>query len=526
MPLDGGQPFTDTPDDTAQAAAALPFDQGLRTSEAFGHFDFSQTAGHVLSDVFSPHGPNATPLPGVAPYKAPLDTDTLNEKYGVPGVLRFNKPTQEGDAAFEQHMALQRQFRDTVFARTNPQPLTDFAAGLAGSLVDPAALSTMIATGGLGEAAMGAVGLKTAAEAAPAVTTLGKIANAARVPLEGALDNVPFVGINAGLNQVAGDDYDMGDALRDIAAGAILHTTAHLAFRAVPAMFRRGGQAMDADIPADANAAASPEPLRNALEPDPAPAAGVPPEVDALSEPARQGAFVKALDDLSADRPVDVAAAIQTELDARATEAEAARPPAADPYEWRDPAPPIENDPYAWRSPAATEPEPTNEAASILADTNRRFAAGDAGDLDQLRPPGQSDAVAGGGAPAAARVGGGEAGHVSQPGGGRVGGADRVAGRDDGPVSGDEPGGTGGVRGESAGGAAESDKGSGVSPPRLDARALIAADPELTRLAADTARFAAAHGLEPPAADPNAKPVLDAVHAAAQCLLAAPEEIF
>lgn len=494
------------------SAAALPLDQGLHTGEAFGHFDFSQYAGHFLGD--GDYDLNH-PLAGVKrQIAAQVDPETLNEKYAVPGALRFNEPATEYDAAFRQHMALQRQFRDTVFARTNPQPLTDFGAGLAGSLVDPAAAATMVATGGLGEAVVGGVAARLGIDAtAPAVTTLGKLASAARVPLTGAIDNIPFVGANAALTNAAGDEYDAGDALRDIAAGAVLHTASHLAFRSVPALFRRGGAAMDPGAPADASAGETP-PLRPALEPDPAPAAGVPPEVDALPETARRGAFVAALDDLAADRPVDVATMVQQELEARADTAEAARP-----RELENPI--AEQDqpgaPTAAASRAAAPGDVTgppqespNEAASILADTNRRFASGDVGDLQDLRPPGRSDGAV---APT-----GGEPGSLggvdARDGGGGNGEGESARAGEEGrpPAVGSDPD-------------HERDAGN-KSAPRVDIRALIAANPELKALADDTARWAAQNGLAEPAAGEGDKPIAEAIQAAAQCLLAAPEEIF
>ena len=534
MPIGALQPDTSTPDDFDQAAAALPLPQSERTAQAFGNFDFSQQAGHLAASVFG-----GTPgVPALTQHPL-IDTDTVNQKYGVEGYLRFNKPTDEDSAAFDQHMALQRQYRDMVFARTNAQPLTDFAAGLAGTLFDPAALSTMAMTDGIGDAALGVAGLGRVAEAAPAITTLGRIANVARVPLEGAVNNIPFVGINAGLSNAYGDEYDMGDALRDITAGAVLHTTTHFAFRALPAMFRRGGVAME-DAPADANAPPPPPPLENALEPNPAPAGGVPPEVDALPEQARRGAWLKAIDDASNDRPVDVAQYVGRELD---TQADSPVPPLR-PWEgsWivrdretgdhvaerYDPAQVAalntdkyeavpagqalaefnarvkSGEPFTPTAPArpaldlAANPDtvlddsrPRNEAQRILAEANRRFAAGDAGNLDELRPPGRPDAGPdGSAAPAAADV--------------------RVPEGQGEPRSG--PGAQGGEPGAGDGEARAA---------KIDTRALIAADPELRAMAEDTARLAAENNLAEPATPENQNPdtLAEALRAAATCLI-------
>lgn len=480
-----------------QTAETAPYSGFEHTGEVFGEAFDPRPVGHFVADLFRPQGPKAAFLPGET-YTPPLDPETANARYGVPGVLRFNKPVYDYDAAFQQHMALERQHRDLVLAHSNPQPLTDFGAGLVGSLVNPANLPVMLATGGLGEAAMGAVGLARGAEGA-AVGTLGQIANAARVPLEGAVSNLPFVGVNAAAHAAAGDDYDMGDALRDVAAGAVLHSAAHVAYRGLPALFRRGGSALDPDAPADPNAV-DPTAIRPALEPDPAPAAGVPPEVDALGPDARRGAFVNAVEDLSAGRPVDVGGLIQRELDTRADAAETERPPAPD----TPPSPTIEAG-----DPIPAQPEPANEAASILAETNRRFAAGDAGDLETLRPPGRTDGSAA------------DRGAGVQPEGQAVG-SDNLG----------RPGGDGGGAGSgdarAAGSGAEdlSGRGDQSVSPKIDPRALIAADPALKALADDTARYAAENGVAEPAPAAEPKPILEAIQAATQCLLGAAEEIF
>jgi hypothetical protein len=297
-------------------ANALPVPQGERTSEAFGHFDFTtralQLGRELVGDVTQPQV--LDPDTGFT-HTPQLDSDTLNARYGVPGYLRFNKPDSEADAAFQQSQAQERRFRDSVFARTNPQPLTDFGAGLAGSLLDPAGLATMWATGGAGEAALGALGLKTAAEAAPAVSTLGRLANAggdvARTLATGAIDNVPYVAANALLSHYAGDDYDLADGLRDIAAGAVLHTAAHLTFRGAGALWDRFGAGLDADAAPIGGVPERPPPF----SPDPAP--GMPPAVAAMGDAARRGAWVKALDDMAEDRPVDVAQYVEREVGAQ-----------------------------------------------------------------------------------------------------------------------------------------------------------------------------------------------------------------
>lgn len=241
-----------------------------------------------------------------------ISAEEANSRFGIEGVKRFNAPTTEDDAAWQGAMARRNLLDSTILARSNANPLLTFGAGLAGALTDPLGLSTMLATGGLGDAAVGAIGLRGAEEAGAtglALTKLGRLANAGRAvgaPLvAGAVDNIPYVGVNAAVTNATGDDYSLGDGLRDIAAGAVLHTTVHLATRAaadILGRFRAGPGDPAGSTPA------------NAFEPNPAPASGVPESVDALPETARQGAFAMALDQMADDRPVDVGRHVEREL--------------------------------------------------------------------------------------------------------------------------------------------------------------------------------------------------------------------
>ena len=321
MPFGGGVDAPADPDAFEQAAAALPVPQSMHTGQVLGSAltDFSKRATQFGSDIVDQFTQPRLLNPDTGFTHIPeLDSETANEKYGIDGVLRFNQPVTDSDAAFQNRMAQERQATQYIFSRTNPQPLTDFAAGIGGSLLDPAGLATMVATGGLGEAAVGAFdllrGAKAVSEAVPAVTNLGRLANAggqgARLLTVGALDNAPYVAANAFLTNRYGDEYSTGDALRDIAAGAILHTGLHLAFRGARGLWGGGGDP-DGLIPsgADPNGPGGPP---SGMEPNPVPR--VPPEVEALPMAARQGAFVKALDDASNDRPVDVGRYIEREL--------------------------------------------------------------------------------------------------------------------------------------------------------------------------------------------------------------------
>ena len=287
-------------------ADALTLGQGDRYAAEF-NAQIGHTTAQLGELLYKGQSAVAHDVFGVQnPAGAPVDSDELNERYGVPGYLRFNQPTTEDDAAWQSAEAERKRFLGTVLSKTNPSPLMDFGASLAGGLLDPASLGIMYATGGLGEAALARAGWGLT----DGVTLAGKVANAARVPAEGLVSNAPFVGINAGISNASGDDYGMGDALRDLALGAIVHTGAHLTMRALGAHAVAGVGADDPD--------ASPTPAErggNAFEPNPVPAGGVPDEVNALPETARAGAFVKALDDMADDRPVDLGGYVEKELE-------------------------------------------------------------------------------------------------------------------------------------------------------------------------------------------------------------------
>src|SRR5206468_1098128 len=119
--------------------------------------------------------------------------------------------------------AHERRFRDVVLSRTRPTPLRDFGASLAGSLLDPTALAVMFATDGVATPAIEALGATRAAGAAgAALAKVGRVGNlafeGAGQLAKGAVLNAPYVGLDAGLSNYAGDDFTMGDALSDIAA--------------------------------------------------------------------------------------------------------------------------------------------------------------------------------------------------------------------------------------------------------------------------------------------------------------------
>lgn len=230
-----------------------------------------------------------------------ISAEDANARYGIDGFKRFNAPLSEEDAAWQSVMAHRRLVDGALLERSNVNPLMSFGASLAGSLTDPVGLSVMLATGGTGDALLAGLGWKAAAEGGAAISTLGRLANAGgRTLATGALDNTPYVLASGALTHYAGDDYTLGDGLRDIAAGAILHTTVHAAVRG-------------ADLLTSRFRARDGQPA-NAFEPNPAPASGVPVDVDNLPAEARRGAFAMALDHATNDEPVDVGRHVRTEL--------------------------------------------------------------------------------------------------------------------------------------------------------------------------------------------------------------------
>ena len=315
MPIGGVQDPQVDLDRLDAGAASLPTSQGQGLGAAFdlGAHDFSDKfLGWALhSPQFIPEGYDGSAE--TQPQHDPMiSADEANRRYGVEGALRFNGPVADGDAAWQSAVKRRQLLDSTVLARSNANPLLTFGAGLAGSLTDPIGLSVMLSTDGLGEAGVGALGLRGAQEAGAAgaaVTRLGRLANAGRAVAEplvqGAIDNAPYVAASGLLSNANGEDYSFGDGLRDIAAGAILHTTVHAALRGA-------GDVLGRFRSADGDPTGSPP--ATAFEPNPAPAEGVPPDVDALTPQARQGAFALAVDQMAGDEPVRVGDLVQQEL--------------------------------------------------------------------------------------------------------------------------------------------------------------------------------------------------------------------
>lgn len=231
-----------------------------------------------------------------------LSSDEANAQYGVPGYLRFNQPVLPGDAADMATAAHQTAWRDYALGHSQLNPLRAFGAGLDGAIVDPLGLPLMLAGGELvsgGKALFaGGEGVEAAGEAGMAFSRLGRVGNAAlglgATLAEGAVSNVPYVAADYGLRQADGqDDYHVTNALTDIAAGAILHTSLHYGGEGLRAALRlaRGPEAPGAE--------AAPQVMDEFVPHVPDAVADLPPF-------DRMGAFRMAADSMAADEPVRV----------------------------------------------------------------------------------------------------------------------------------------------------------------------------------------------------------------------------
>lgn len=207
-----------------------------------------------------------------------LAPEDANRDYGVDGQLTFERPTYEADAARRQHAAQRKAFRDEVMSRSELGPLGRIGTVLAGAIFDPVGLPLMFAPE--------VMGLRGALEAAPllrAGSVLGKtgrLANAGRYgaigAIEGAAGGAIYEAGAYGLKYADEPDYELGDSLSNVLLGSVLGGGLGAGLGAV---FGRGHPAA----------------------------------VARLDEDARLGAAMTALDDVIADRPVNVARAIEAE---------------------------------------------------------------------------------------------------------------------------------------------------------------------------------------------------------------------
>ena len=348
MPIGGAQEPQVDLDKINEGAANLSVDPGVVYSRAFqaatdpgpqlsmvGHVASAAGRWAAWSVLPGAPDPNSDKWPGM------LSADEANDKYGTEG-LRFNAPISENEAAYKQHMAIERQADGVINASSNANPLLTMGASMAGGLANPTNWPLIIATDGWGEGALGLAGIT---DLAPAVTKVGKIANVVgKAAFEGTVTNAPFVGQSYLTEHYMGAPYDAGDALKDIALGAVMHTGVHTLTRGAGIILGEGRKTPATpdikDVKASASALAAsaspgtpmpdgptefppppppgPSPFADVLGlgpmstdkdaptlfPNPVPAEGVPPEVDALPGQSRLGGFGKTIDDFAGDRTV------------------------------------------------------------------------------------------------------------------------------------------------------------------------------------------------------------------------------
>lgn len=144
-----------------------------------------------------------------------LDPETANARYGVEGYLSFDRPVNAHRAAEMHRQAQLRRFREQTAARADLSGLETLGASLVGSATDPVMLPTWFIGGG--GAALRAL------RVAPAATRLGAVARGAAVgAIDGLTGGVAAEGLNAAARIGAGEEYDFGDAARNVLFGTAL----------------------------------------------------------------------------------------------------------------------------------------------------------------------------------------------------------------------------------------------------------------------------------------------------------------
>ena len=295
-----------TPDDASADAQSLPINNSYAYASQFRAGQIGLRAVDYAKDLVDQV---STPE---------LSADEANQQYGVEGALRFNAPVGRGEAAFKSAAVHQKLYQEQVFARSNPNPLLSLGAGLAGGILDPVGLPLMLASdGAVGAGLKGAGAMLDATEAGAAVSKIARVANIGGVPgvmAEGAIRQLPVVGLDAFLSNQAGEDLSGGDVLRDMMMGAVLHSTMHYGGDLFHHLTSRTVKpAPTPDIPG--------QPVDPALaQPETSLTSHVqqPPDVMMqLPELSRLGAAAKAIDDVANGDSVDVGQYAQREAQAR-----------------------------------------------------------------------------------------------------------------------------------------------------------------------------------------------------------------
>ena len=145
-------------------------------------------------------------------YRNELSPEDATERFGVEGYLTFDGPVNAARAAEMNRQAQLRRYREETAARANLSPLESIGSSIVGSATDPVLLPTWFIGGG--SASLRAL------RVAPAVTRGGQIARGAAVGvIDGLAGGAAAEAVNYSARRAAGEDYDMGDALRNILVG-------------------------------------------------------------------------------------------------------------------------------------------------------------------------------------------------------------------------------------------------------------------------------------------------------------------
>lgn len=241
-------------------------------------------------------------------YSDRIDPQEANERFGIEGSLKFDKPVLEVEAAWQQRRAQERDFKDYVLANSDIGPLSAMGAAIAGTMLDPISWPLMFAPELLGLAKIGqaAVGVRGGMAALKA----GRLANAGRFAVEGALEGAVggllYEGaLNYPLRQAEGEDYRWQDASRNIVLGAVFGAGAKGLLGAMLPPAGRAGEAVDPE------AAGLADDIENLTE------TRLPDAVERLPEEQRGAAATLAIDRMSDDAPVDMGPVFEAQ--ARAT---------------------------------------------------------------------------------------------------------------------------------------------------------------------------------------------------------------
>jgi hypothetical protein len=151
-------------------------------------------------------------------YRNELTPEEATQRYGVEGYLKFDGPVNANRAAEMNRQAQIRRYREETASRANLSPLETIGASIVGGVTDPVLLPTWFIGGG--SAALRAL------RVAPATTRGAQIGRGATMGLiDGVTGGAAAEAINYSARRSTGEDYDMGDALRNILVGGAFGAT-------------------------------------------------------------------------------------------------------------------------------------------------------------------------------------------------------------------------------------------------------------------------------------------------------------